>query len=60
VVFNKGSRGPEQRITMIFRSQPMRPVPITAMKIAEGAIVNEMSKPPAQMGTKSIPAYAAL
>jgi hypothetical protein len=30
-------RGPEHRTTTMLRSQPMRPVPITAMKIADGA-----------------------
>ena len=30
-------RGPEQMTTTILSSQPMRPVPTTAMKIAEGA-----------------------
>ena len=32
-------RGPEQRIRTMLRSHPRRPVPITAMKIAEGATV---------------------
>lgn len=30
-------RGPEHRMRMMLKSQPIKPVPMTAMKIAEGA-----------------------
>ena len=53
--------GPEHSTTTIFRSQPIKPVPITAMKIAEGAEegISGRDTEMSEDSLKYTPAYAA-
>ena len=52
-------KGPEHRMRTILNNHPRRPVPMTAMKIAAGAVPKNLSMDQWPATRAYVPAYAA-